>query len=273
MFSVQLGSALSVELIETVGPAGTAWLRLTMGTLILGILVRPRLRGFNRADLRVLLGLGVAIGLVMMTFLSAIERIPLGTAAAIEFLGPLTLAAARSHSRRALIWPLLAGIGVILLTEPWRGEIDPLGVAFALMAAACWAAYILFNQQAGDRFAGVDGLALALPVAAVVAAPLGIVQAVGHLDGRVLLVAAGIAVLVPVLPFALELLALRHMTTSAFGTFMALEPAISILLGLIILSQEPGPMQYAGIVLVVLAGAAAQRGGRRGPAAGLDVIS
>lgn len=263
MFSVQLGSALSVDLIDAVGPAGTAWLRLTMGAVIFLALARPPLRTMRRDDLPTLLGLGVATGLVTIAFLSAIERIPLGTAVAIEFLGPLTVAAVRSHSARMLAWPALALVGVVLLTEPWRGDVDPAGVGFAGLAAVGWAAYILLTQRIGDRFSGLTGLSITVPVAAATAAFLGVPGAVGHLTPEVLVAAAGLAVLLPVLPFALELVALRHMTHAAFGTLMALEPAMGLVLGLLVLHQQPSAVQLAGIGLVVLAGAAAQRGGRR----------
>jgi inner membrane transporter RhtA len=263
MLSVQLGSALSVGLISTVGPAGTAWLRLSMGALIFLILARPPLRDVRRQDVPALLGLGVATGLVTVTFLAAIERIPLGTAVAIEFLGPLTVAALRSSSRRALLWPALALVGVVLMTEPWQGAVDLLGIGFAALAAVCWGVYILLTQRVGDRFTGIGALTLTIPVAAVTAAIVGIPQAVGHVSLDVLAVAVGLAVLLPVLPFALEMLALRHMTHAAFGTLMALEPAFGVLLGLLLLHQIPSPLQVVGILLVVFAGAAAQRGGRR----------
>ncbi len=265
MLSVQLGSALSVDLIAVVGAAGTAWLRLSLGALILLALVRPPLRAVRRRDVPALLGLGITTGLVTIAFLAAIEHIPLGTAVAIEFLGPLTVAAVRSRSARALIWPAVALLGVVLLTRPWQGEIDVAGVAFAVFAAAGWAAYILLTQRIGDRFTGIGALALTVPIAAVTAAVAGIPQAAGHLTPGVLAAAAGLAVLLPVLPFALEMLALRRMTPTAFGTLMALEPAFGVLLGLLVLHQQPAVVQVAGILLVVLAGAAAQRGGRRRP--------
>jgi inner membrane transporter RhtA len=280
MFSVQLGSALSVHLISTVGPAGTAWLRLSMGAVIFLALVRPPLKAVRRRDVAPLLGLGITTGLVTVAFLAAIERIPLGTAVAIEFLGPLTVAAVRSHSARALTWPALALVGVVLLTESWRGEMDPVGIGFAAVAACGWATYILLTQQIGDRFTGLTGLSFTVPVAAVTAAVVGIPQATGHLTPGVLAAAVGLALLLPVLPFALEMLALRRMTPNAFGTLMALEPAIGVLLGLLVLHQKPSLVQIVGIVIVVLAGGAAQRGGRRTPPAGqrtdprseLDVI-
>jgi inner membrane transporter RhtA len=267
MLSVQLGSALSLHLISAVGPAGTAWLRLSMGALIFLALARPPLRAIRRRDMPALIGLGVTTGLQTIAFLAAIERIPLGTVVAVEFLGPLTVAAVRSHSRRALIWPALALAGVTLLTQPWHAGIDLAGLGLAGIAAAGWAVYILLTQQVGDRFTGIQGLSLTVPIAAVTAAILGIPQAAGHLTLGILPAAAGLALLLPVLPYALEMLALRQLTTTAFGTLMALEPAIGVLLGLLVLHQEPSATQVAGILLVVLAGAASQRGGRRHPPA------
>lgn len=263
MFSVQLGSALSLPLIDEVGPAGTAWLRLSAGALIFLALARPPLRGLQRRDLPALLGLGVTTGLMTCLFLAAIERIPLGTTVAIEFLGPLSVAALRSHSRRALVWPALALVGVLLLTEPWHGHVNIAGIGFAAGSAFGWASYILLTQHVGDRFAGVEGLSITMPIAAATAAIAGIPQAAGNITTTTLLTAAALAVLLPVLPFALEMTALRHMNQAAFGTLMALEPAIGVVLGLVVLHQRPTPAQIAGILLVVLAGAAAQRSGQR----------
>jgi inner membrane transporter RhtA len=211
-----------------------------------------------------LLSLGVTTGLVTTTFLAAIERIPLGTAVAVEFLGPLTVAAVRSHRRSALTWPALALVGVVLLTEPWHGDINLAGVGFAGLAAVGWGTYIVLTQRIGDRFTGITALSLTVPIASATAAILGIPQASGQLTPGVVATAAGLAILLPVLPFALELLALRHMTHAAFATLMSLEPAFGVLLGLVVLSQQPSGLQLVGIVLVVLAGAGAQRGGRRG---------
>lgn len=259
MFSVQLGSALSLPLIATVGPAGTAWLRLSAGALIFLAIARPPLRQLPRRDIPALAALGVTTGLMTIMFLAAIERIPLGTSVAIEFLGPLSVAAARSHSRRALLWPLIALIGVILLTQPWRGDINLAGIGFALGSATCWALYILLTQHVGDRFTGTTALSITMPIAAATAALGGIPQATGHLNVSTVLTATGLAILLPVLPFALEMAALRHMTPTAFGTLMALEPAIGETLGLIVLHQLPSPLQITGVMLVVLAGVAAQR--------------
>lgn len=270
MVSIQLGSALSVNLIDTIGPAGTAWLRLSMGAIILAAIARPRLRTIRLEDAPALAGLGIATGLMTMSFLAAIERIPLGTAVAIEFLGPLTVAAVRSHSTRALGWPALALLGVVLLTEPWHGSVDLAGVGFAALAGIGWGTYIVLTQHIGDRFTGITGLAFSIPIASATTAVLGIPQAAGNLTVGVLLGGFGLAVMVPVLPFALEMLALRKMTPAAFGTLMALEPALGTALGLIVLGQHPSPVQFVGITLVVYAASAAQRHGQRHPPGGSE---
>jgi len=281
MLSVQLGSALSVGLVAELGPAGTGWLRLSAGAIVFLLLARPPLRSLTRRDVGAVIGLGVATGGMTICFLAAIERIPLGTAVAIEFLGPLTVAAVRSHSARALTWPGLALVGVVLLTQPWSGRIDPVGVGFAGLAATGWASYILLTQRVGDRFTGIQALSLTIPIAALTAAVVGVPQAVGHLEWAMLPAALGLALLLPVLPFALEMLALRRMTPTAFGTLMALEPAIGVCLGLLLLQQTPAPVQVVGILLVVVAGAAAQYGGRRaldegaptGPPSEVDLVA
>lgn len=267
MFCVQLGSALSMPLIAAVGPAGTAFLRLGAGAVIFLALARPSPRAIRHHDIPALVALGVTTGAMTCLFLAAIDRIPLGTAVAIEFLGPLSVAAVRSHTRRALIWPALALAGVLLLTEPWHGRVNVAGVAFATGSAVGWAVYILLTQHIGDRFAGLTGLSLTMPVAAVTAAVVGVPQAAGRITPAILAAALGLAVLLPVLPFALEMTALRHMNHAAFGTLMALEPAIGVTLGLVVLHQHPSPAQIAGIIAVVAAGAAAQRSARREPAA------
>jgi inner membrane transporter RhtA len=157
------------------------------------------------------------------------------------------LAATRTRSTRALAWPALALAGVVLPTQPWHGHINPAGLVLAELAAIGWAAFILLTQKIGDRFTGIQGLSLTVPIAALPGVP----QAAGHLTADVLAAAAGLALLLPVLPYAFEMLALRHMRPAAFGTLMALDPAISVLL---VLHQQPSPAQLAGILLVVLAG-------------------
>jgi inner membrane transporter RhtA len=264
MLSVQVGAALSVRLFDDVGAGGTAWLRLTAGAVIFLLISRPPLRSLAWNDLRAALALGVATGLITTSFLTAIERIPLGTAVAIEFLGPLGVAVFRSHRRRLLVWPALALVGVLLLTEPWQGTVDPVGVALAALAAVGWATYIVLTQHIGDRFAGLQGLSVTIPVAALTAAVIGIPQAAGNITWTVVLAAFGLALLLPVIPFSLEMLALRRLTTAAFGTLMALEPAFGLLMGVLLLAQIPHAGQVVGVALVVIAGVGAERSGHRG---------
>jgi inner membrane transporter RhtA len=273
MLSIQLGSALSAGyLIPELGSGGTAWLRLSLGALILIAIARPPLRDIRRSDVLPLLGLGVATGLMTVFFLAAIARIPLGTAVAIEFLGPLAVAALRRPSARALAWPVLALVGVIAMTEPWRDSVDPVGVLYASFAGLGWGIYILLTQKVGDRYSGIRALSITIPVAALTAAVIGLPQAWGSLRAEHVLWGIGLALLVPVVPFALEMVALRRMTTTAFGTLMAVEPAIGLAIGLIVLAQVPEALHIVGIVLVVAAGTGAQRGGRR-TAPHLDTIS
>lgn len=264
MLLIQLSNALSVGVIEQVGAGGTAWLRMCFGAVLLLAIVRPKLRSIRVKDLPALLVLGLVSGFMTTFFLMAVERIPLGTAVAIEFLGPLAVAAITNTHRSAYVWPALALVGVVLLTEPWHGQIDLIGVGFALLAGVCWGLYNVFTQLVGDRYSGISGLALTIPIAAVFTTAVGLPQVLGgNPDPKVLLLAAGIALLSPVISFGLEMLALRRMTHTAFGTLLSVEPAFGVVIGLLVLSQSPSPLQIAGITIVVVAGVAAQRGGRR----------
>jgi inner membrane transporter RhtA len=267
MLCVQLGLALSVGLFDQIGSTGTACLRLLFAGLLLALLGRPRPSAFTRSSLAACVALGVVTAGLTILFTEAIARIPLGTAAALEFLGPLGVALLRGRGR-ARGWALLAGVGVVLLTTPWQGGLDPAGVAFALGAAACWAGYILLTQRVGDHVVGLSGLAVSMPVAALIATAVagpGLLAHVeaGRIDASVLLAGLGIALLLPVVPFSLELLALRRLTTAAFGTLMCLEPAIALVVGVVLLHQVPSVLAAAGIAAVVVAGIGAERAGAR----------
>jgi len=263
MTCVQLGLALSVGLFDQVGPLGAAWLRLAWAGLVLLVVVRPRPSRFGRRGLLTAVALGVVTAGLTMLFMAAVARLPLGTASAIEFLGPLGVAAARSHRARQLLWPALAAVGVLLLTRPWEGTADLVGVGFALAAATCWAAYILLTQVVGDEVTGLQGLAVSLPVAGLVATAVAGGSVLPHLTPNVALAGLGLALLLPVVPFSLELLALRRLTTAAFGTLMSLEPAIALVAGLALLHQVPDAVALAGMAFVVAAGIGAERTGAR----------
>ena len=263
MTCIQIGLALSVPLFGEIGPVGTVWLRLSWAGLILLVAVRPRPWRFRRPILLAAVALGVVTAGVTMLFMAAIARMPLGVASALEFLGPLGVAVARGRGRRRLLWPGVAAAGVLVLTHPWQGGGDLLGVVFALGAAICWAGYILLTQAVGDEVAGLGGLAVSIPVAALVTTAFARSDIGGALTPHLLLVGFGLALLLPVVPFGLEMYALRRLTTAAFGTLMCLEPALALLAGLALLGQVPSPWALAGVALVVTAGLGAERTGAR----------
>jgi inner membrane transporter RhtA len=263
MLCVQLGLAISVTLIDRIGVEGAAWLRLAWAGLLMLVIVRPRTAAFTRSTFLVCVALGVVTAAVTLLFMAALDRIPLGTASALEFLGPLGVAVAHGKGPRRVLWPGLAAVGVVLLTQPWAGAVDAVGVLYALGAAVCWAGYILLTQRVGDEVAGINGLAVSMPVAGLVATVVVGPAVFDRLTPDILLIGIGLAILLPVVPFALEMLALRRLTTAAFGTLMALEPAFAMLVGLVILHQVPGPGGVVGICLVVAAGIGAARTGSR----------
>jgi len=264
MVLVQLGLALSVELLDRIGAEGAAWLRLAWAGVLLLILVRPRFWRFTRSALWACVALGVVTAGITLLFMASVARLPLGTASALEFLGPLGVAVVRGR-RATLVFPVLAAVGVVLLTEPWRGGADPLGVFYALAAGVCWAAYILLTQRVGDQVAGLSGLAVSMPVAALVATVVAGPAVIGAMSWQLLLGGAGLAVLLPVIPFSLELSALRRLSTAAFGVLMSLEPAFALVIGLLVLHQVPGWLPVAGVAFVVAAGIGAARTGDRLP--------
>lgn len=263
MLCVQLGLAVSVLLIERIGVDGAAWLRLVWAGAILLLLARPKRRAFTRRGFLTAVLLGVVTAAITLLFMAAVARIPLGTASALEFLGPLGVAVATGTGPRRFVWPALAAVGVVLLTEPWTGSIDSLGVMFALLAAVCWASYILLTQRVGDAVTGINGLAVSMPTAALVATLAVGPSVLDRLTVELFVLGAGLAVLLPVVPFILELLALRRLTTAAFGTLMSLEPAFAMLIGLAILHQVPRVFAVVGIAFVVVAGIGAARSGAR----------
>ena len=262
MLFVQLGLAGSTRLFDEVGPLGAAGLRLAFAGVLLVVLARPRPAAFRWASLRAAVALGLVTCALTLLFMNAIARLPLGTASALEFLGPLGVAVARGRGWHKL-WAIPAGAGVVLLTEPWHGAVDALGIAFALASAVGWAAYILLTQWVGDEVPGLQGLAVSMATAGLVGALAAGPALVGHLTREVLLTGLVLAILVPLIPFCLELWALRRLTTAAFGTLMSLEPAIGVLIGLLVLSQVPGPAALVGVACVVVAGIGAQRTGAR----------
>jgi len=272
MCCVQLGLAASVGLTGQLGAEGVGWLRLAWAAVIIVAIARPWRVRFSRATLAMCALLGLATAGMTLCFMMAIESIPLGTASALEFLGPLAVAVVQGRGTGRW-WALVAAAGVLGLTEPWLGATDLTGILFALGAAVCWAAYVLLTQRAGDAVSGISALAISMPVAAVAATVVVGPATIGRLDWQLVLTGFALALLLPVIPFSLELLALRRLTTAAFGTLMCLEPAIALIVGLAVLGQVPRPLALVGIVLVIAAGIGATRSGRRRPADSADPAS
>ncbi|ANL64001.1 threonine/homoserine efflux transporter protein RhtA [Rhizobium phaseoli] len=265
MSSIQFGAALSSHAIATYGPAGASWLRLVFAAIILVVAVRPRLFSYSREQWTSALVLGTTTALMTMSFFAAIERIPLGLAVAIDFLGPLSVATIGYGLSRRLVWPLIAALGVLALAHDGEGWIgDMWGILFAGGAGTGWAIYIVLTKKIGASFKGLEGLSMSLMVAAVVATPFGFSGAAPALDTSGLIEMAGLAVLVPLLPYTLELTALRRMPTTSFGILMSLEPAIAALAGFVILMQPMTLLQMAGTALVVAASAGATFSARTG---------
>ena len=271
MLSVQVGLALSLSLVDRIGVEGAAWLRLAWAGVILLILVRPRRAAFTRSTFLMCLLLGVVTASITLLFMAAIARIPLGTASALEFLGPVGVAVLLGKGRQRFVWPGVAAVGVLLLTQPWAGTVDPVGVGFALAAAVCWGGYILLTQRVGDGVEGINGLAVSMAPAAVFSTLVVGPIVLPKVTPDILLFGIGLAILLPVVPFTLEMMALRRLTTSAFGTLMALEPGFGMLVGFLVLHQVPGHGGLVGIVLVVAAGIGAARSGARQPAVPAEV--
>jgi inner membrane transporter RhtA len=259
--SLQVGAALAMRLFPIAGATGTTLLRLAIAAAALLAATRPRVRTWTRTQWREVVLYGLSLGAMNGFFYAAISRIPLGAAVTVEFLGPLTLAAVLSRRARDLGWVLLALTGVLVLGWAGRagagsGGLDLVGVLFALAAAAMWALYILTGARAGAAVPGRGGLAVAMTVGTLLLLPLGACGAARALARPALvLVAVGTSVAASIVPYTLELAALRRIPRHVFGILLSLEPAVAALAGWLLLSQHLGPLALAGILATVLAGA------------------
>jgi inner membrane transporter RhtA len=270
--SVQFGAAVAVMLMPRAGALGVVTLRLVLAALVLFVICRPRLRGHSRADWATVITFGAAMGGMNMLFYQAVDRIPLGAAVTLEVLGPLALSVIASRRLVNLLWAALALGGVVLLGGGGFERLDPVGAAFALAAGGMWAAYIIFSARTGRRFPQADGLALAMGFAALLSLPFGLVEAGSRLFvPSTLGLGLAVALMSSVLPYTLELLALRRLPAATFAVLMSLEPAIAAAAGFLVLSQALSPAEGLAIVLVVVASMGAVRtqasAGKRAPGA------
>jgi inner membrane transporter RhtA len=262
--SVQIGAALATKLFVHLGPAGTVLLRVLFAAIVLWAVWRPRPRAHGARRLRLAALFGLSLALMNLSFYEALDRIPLGVAVTLEFIGPLGVALAGSRSRLDVVWALLAAGGVVLLGGV--AAANATGVLLALAAGGCWAAYILLNARVGRAFSGGDGLAIAMAIATLPLIPFGVADAGSSLlDPSLLAAGFGVALLSSVIPYSLELEALRRMRPQPFGVLMSLEPAMAALAGFVVIGQSVTGVELGGIALVVVASAGATLG-TRGPA-------
>jgi len=253
------GAAFAKDLFSHATPTVVVWLRLAIGAVLLLAFVRPRLRGRSRQDWLVVVGFGVSLAVMNWSYYQAIDRIPLGLAVLFESTGPLAVAVIGTRRIRDLLWVALAAVGIVLLSFE-RGSLTWAGVLFALLAGVGWGAYILLSQQTGGRWEGVEGLAVASVVAALIVTPAALadhVSAVRH--PHVLLIGLVVALLASVIPYSFELIALRTLNSSVFGVLMSLEPGIAAIIGWIGLGQQLHVLQWLALVIVIGASVGATR--------------
>ncbi len=255
MTSIQAGASLAKRLFPLAGPEGITTLRLVLAALILAAVWRPWRARLDRAAWKAVALYGAALGLMNLTFYLALERLPLGLTVAIEFTGPLAVALYASRRGLDLLWAALAVTGIVLIL-PLASDapLDPVGLFFVLVAAACWAAYIVYGQRAGRLAPGGMATALGMAMAALVGAPLGAWKAgAALLEPRVLALGLAVAVLSSALPYSLEMVALKRLKAQTFSVMMSLEPALAALMGFVLLSERLTGRQWAAIACIIAA--------------------
>jgi|SRR3954452_5213080 inner membrane transporter RhtA len=259
--SVQVGAAFATKLFDDLGPAGTVLLRVLFAAIVLCAIWRPVPRAHSGPDLRLAALFGLVLAFMNLSFYEALDHIHLGIAVTLEFVGPLGVAIVGSRTRLDVLWAALAAGGVLLLGGV--GTPDLTGVIFALVAGAFWAAYILLNARVGQAFAGGSGLAMAMAIGTLPLIPIGIADAGSNLlHPGLLAIAFGVAMLSSVVPYSLELEALRRIRPHVFGVLMSIEPAMAALAGFVVIGQSLSALDVAAIALVVTASAGATRGAR-----------
>lgn len=259
--SVQFGAALATTLFDDLGPAGTSLLRIGFAAVVMALVFRPAVRGLRREDARLVVAFGLTLGAMNLTFYEALDRIPLGIAVTIEFAGPLAVAVLGSRRPLDVVWTALAAAGILLLANPGGAEaLDRVGIAFALVAAVCWALYIVLAARAGPRFRGADGVTIAMVVAALVPIVPGVAEAGAELlRPELLLLGVAVGVLSSAIPYGLETEALRRLPRHVFSVLMSLEPAIAALAGFLVLGQGLSARELVAVGCVVAASVGASR--------------
>jgi inner membrane transporter RhtA len=256
--SVQAGASVAKSLFPAFGPPGVVWLRLVFGSIALWVIARPELRGRPWRELRLVVALGVVLVSMNVSFYESIDRLPLGIAVTVEFLGPLAVAVLGSRRKLDFLWVGLAGLGVALLAEGGGGGVHASGLFFAALAGVFWALYIFLSVPIGRIYPGASGLAPAMVIGALLITPWGIASAGHNLrDPQLVGAAVGVGLLSSALPWSLELEALRRLPTHVFGVVLSLEPAVAAIAGVVFLHEHLPTRAYLAIALVVLASAGA----------------
>ena len=261
--SVQCGAAIAKGLFPALGAAGTASVRIGFSALILLAFVRPRLQELTKEQWKAVLPYGLALGAMNLLFYFALVRIPMGLAVSLEFIGPLSLALAGSRRLVDILWVALAAAGIALIA-PWSGEgIDPLGLVFALAAGACWAIYILLSKRAGAQLPGQLAVTVGMLVAALPVLPVGIIEGSAFsMTPYMLLLGVALAVFSSVLPFSLEMNALRTMPPRTFSILMSMEPVAAALAGWLLLNELLSTQQWLAVIFIVIASSGVALTGR-----------
>ncbi len=266
--SVQFGSALATKLFAEIGSSGAVLLRLLSAAIVLMALWRPRITGRSRRELLLVFAFGAVLAGMNLSFYAALDRIPLGVAVTIEFIGPLLVAVGSSRRPLDMLWVALAVLGILALTHGGTGHLSAAGVMFALLAGFFWGTYILLSARVGKAFPGGTGLALAMCVAAAIGLPFGVASGGSQLlTPRSLLLGSAVGMLSSAIPYSLEVEALRRIDPGVFAVLMSLEPAVAAIAGFVVLDQSLGLRSLIGIMLVVLASLGASRGVRKAPVA------
>jgi inner membrane transporter RhtA len=256
--SVQGGASVAKSLFPSFGPPGVVFLRLLFGSIALWATARPRLRTRPWHELRLVVALGVVLVTMNVAFYESLDRLPLGIAVTVEFLGPLAVAVLASRRALDFVWIAFAGAGVALLANGGGKSVHASGLALAALAGGFWALYITLGVRIGRIFPGVTGLAPAMVIGAVLIAPWGIWSAGDHLrDPQLMGAAVGVGLLSSALPWSLELEAMRRLPTNVFGVVSALEPAVAALAGFVLLHEHLHLRAWVAIALVVVASAGA----------------
>lgn len=255
--SSQTGASIAALAFPVLGPVGVVAVRQWVAALVVGAIGRPRLRRFTAAQWRPVLGLALVFAAMNLSLYSAIERIGLGLAVTLEFLGPLTVALAGSRRRSDLVAAVAAAGAVVVLTRPTPST-DYLGIGLALLAATCWACYILLNRTVGARLPGVEGSAAAAAVSGTLYLPIG-AWVLWHNPPTATALGCALAagVLSSAVPFLSDLLALRRIPAHFFGVFMSVNPVFAALAGLVVLGQQLDALAWFAIAVIVGANAAA----------------